>query len=109
MAEDILGQLLQLKASTALTGAIYEAQVLQLKMWGKLIFEGSPTIKIQVEPFPLIIYEVEKAAEQHLMEGLDRTIKDVIGEQFAVSVDVAGKFIFNSNGQEKKFKYGPDR
>lgn len=97
-------QLMSLKALTALTGILHEAQVFQLKMWGAVVFNGyvgsgnweavvtdDKTVTFNLTPPPK---SKMPSNQKKIMEGLYRSIHWLLGDEWAVIVQSKGKTIF---------------
>jgi hypothetical protein len=103
--KDLWTQLMELKALTENTGAIHELQVFQLKAWAGMLFEGSTEIQIVVNPKALITFcnKNEPYPDLNALNGLARSIKDVLGGYFSFEVKNAqNEVIFTSSGNKKK-------
>lgn len=114
----IWDQLRELKAVTIETGTIHDAQKYQLQMWGWLAaphadsFEvavGLPHMESKTEAAEYYIVEYRINATnrppknlKNLLEGLTRSIRDLLGDHFTVVVKVNGKVIFMRKGSRKK-------
>jgi hypothetical protein len=111
-------QLLELKAVTAETGTVHEAQVLQLKLWGFLALphvqasEMSLAVGLphmdgeEARELYRVEYRVKSDARpprnlKKLLNGLARSVKKLLGDYFTVAVLVNGKTIFLSKGERK--------
>lgn len=94
-------QLMELKALTEVTGAIHEAQVFQIKAWCQILFDTPVEIQITVEPAVVTLIS-KSAPEKNMLEGLDRSIKFILGEYFTVRVKIDDQEIFSSKGARRQ-------
>jgi hypothetical protein len=116
---DIWNQLLELKALTADTGTIHQAQIDQLSLWGWLAFPHTNSFDVAVglpylnksETEAVEFYRIEyrvKATKRppknfkSLLEGLDRSIKSLLGNHFETVVTVNGTTIYHKRGTAKR-------
>ncbi|HVT61910.1 MAG TPA: hypothetical protein VHD33_00270 [Legionellaceae bacterium] len=102
--DTIVDQLMELKALTELIGTIYEAQIFQLKAWAAMIFDNNAEVKVGTEP-PEVIFKSDIKADTYILEGLDRSVKYVLGDYFTTSVFCGDEQVFNSPGGPKPKKY----
>lgn len=96
-------QLLSLRALTDQTGALHEAQVLQLKMWGGIAFHhlklGQWTAEVDV-PSKSVSYKLEKgkrptkAVFARTIVILDESIHWLLGDQWQLTVAENGNLIY---------------
>ncbi len=110
--DDTWEQLMVLRAATATTGVLHEAQVMQMRRWGPLAFQHADEIEFAVGIYDdektkvktrLVEYRVKatKPAAKNmpkLMAGLCRSVKALLGPEFTVVVKVNGKAIFEEKG-----------
>src|ERR1700690_341131 len=101
--KNVWRDLLELKALTENTGAIHELQVYQLKMLARFACEGSTEIKINTEGHrATFCINVETKPTLHMLNGLDRSLKDLLGNYWSLIVENNGVAIFTSLGAKKK-------
>lgn len=111
-------QLLVLRAMSARTGVLHSAQVLQLKIWPRLLFQTSTssTFKVNIKKKTLV-FEVEITGKpfvpgkgervirpQDAPEVLDAWVKSLLGDDWDISIHVTatgGK----RKGEVRKFHY----
>ena|SRR6185312_6482170 len=103
--KEIWEQLRVLKDLTETTGSIHEAQVTQLKIWAQCLF-GSTDIEIDIEDVPTVRFKANSNAPMSMdtLKGLDRSVKSVLGDYFAVIVINKDITIFNSFGTRARKK-----
>lgn len=104
MAEkfSIVEQLEFLKGTTAVTGIVHEAQVLQLKTWGLFIFEHVPSTRWHCEvgvDDKVVLYYLLGGAEppsnyEDLLGGLERSVKFLFGDHWHLEVLQDNQFIY---------------
>lgn len=97
-SNDWTQQLMTLRALTATTGAMHEAQVLQLKMWGSIAFgERTWEAGVDVET-KTVTYQLAKGkrlkALANRVAALDRSIHWLLGEDWALRVDEDGNLLY---------------
>ena len=107
----ILGQLIHLKTLTHKFGMLHEAQVFQLKCWGRLALPHADEIEFKValphlDELRSAVTDVShvefiaKASKRPpknlktLLTVLKNSVHEVLGEQFGVSVVINGTRIF---------------
>ena len=97
-------QLMELKAMTENTGAVHELQVYQLKMWAALAWKPTTEIKVQTQGKPTVTFcaDLNEQPTLNLLNGLDRSIKDLLGDYFTFKVEDKGVAIFNNPGKKKR-------
>jgi hypothetical protein len=106
--KSIWDQLMELKATTELTGVIHELQVYQLKIWAAYSFKDSSntTVEIQIETTPkaIITFKVNLIDQPslNLLNGLSRSIKSLLGDYFTFVVQDQSIVIFKDPGLKKK-------
>jgi hypothetical protein len=91
-------QLMDLRALTAVTGVLHDAQLLQLRMWAGLAFSWTKwEIRIDVES-KTAIFVVEKKAHPknmaQLIGGLDRSVQWLLGPDWGVRVTEGNKALY---------------
>jgi hypothetical protein len=101
-------QLKALREITDITGVIQDAQIYQLKRWGPLALQHVEDIEIAIN---LVENRVEFRATgvtmnvpenfQDLLRGLDRSVKSMLGVQWATRVLVEGEAIFEEPGKPR--------
>jgi hypothetical protein len=104
----------QLKAlrETMPDGVIHEAQVYQLKQWGPLALQHVEEIEIAVKLEDPQTVEfrakgVTMAVPENfpqILEGLDRSVKSLLGRHWATKVLVDGAVIFEGQGRPRPKK-----
>lgn len=116
--DGIWEQLLQLKALTLALGTIHEAQKMQLKIWATLALPQADSVDIKVGlPY---LDEDNQVVNQHFvefdaqatrkppkdlrrrLEGLGRSVSDLLGDVFTLRVRVNETLIFNVKGKRGK-------
>lgn len=94
-------QIGMLRDMTRRTGAIHEAQVLQLRMWPRL-FAGSTSSETKVDAEKKIVtYEVsgkisKSAKNKRLINELNRWTKELLWAETTVIIKFNGKVVFDS-------------
>lgn len=105
--KSIWDQLMELKVLTLRTGAISEHQVTQLKMWAGLIYKSTVEIQIIVETDPSVTFipKIPEYISEHILKGLSRSTKAILGVQFSVFVkNPNNEVIFSSYGDRSNPK-----
>ena len=125
---DIWKQLLELKAITNDTGTVHEAQVQQLQLWGWLACPHAASFEVAVglphlggeenekgkivDQKAVEFYRVEyRVAADDLppknlkkrLDGLNRSVKSLLGDHFTVAVRINGKTIYVQKGGRRKY------
>lgn len=109
MPSDAWEQLCWLRDMTRRTGMLHDAQILQMKMWPRVLFEGCSKSQASVDvDSRSVVYEVHLKAAGKKQEALAETLSDytknLLGSEWAVSVQVTAK------GKTKTFAFaGEDR
>jgi len=99
-------QLLALRSLTKTIGALHEAQLLQLRYWPRLALPHSTACEARVDlpgktvTFIATLGKSKPPADLVArLEGLNRSVKDLLDPEFAVIVETKdGKTIFDSGG-----------
>jgi len=98
-----------LKAMTYDTGTMHEAQIFQLKVWARLMFDGADETAINVGVMTswMVEFAVKappewKAPAEDLLRGLSNSVKDLLGDYFTTKVTLNGNAIFEDKGKPKK-------
>lgn len=126
--DTIWQQLMPYRVVTERTGIIHDAQKYQLSWWGKILFDGyAEEIEIgatlpwtENEGAPNEVHHDDRAIEYRLtvgggsvkvrqlspgvtnkLEGLARSVKDLLGDRFTTRVSVNGAVIFESKGKSR--------
>lgn len=105
-------QLQMLREMTRLTGALHEAQVLQLKMWPLVLFQWvSPTgveftwsADQKVVAYTLAVMPGRKVNEKQLQERtavLNGWLHELLGDEWRVEVTTKGKTAKATHGTRK--------
>ena len=124
--------LMKYKSVTQRTGTLFEAQRFQLTTWGQLVFDDyAHDIEVRVA-LPWVEHEGTQNEVYHdrhvveyrmlvgeppyqlrvrrfaggmlaMVEGLDRSVKWLLGDEFTVRVVVNGDSIFESKGKPSNF------
>lgn len=114
-AEEWAAQLMALRALTATTGVIHEAQKLNLQQWGALAFGhvGKWEARVDVAS-KTVTYKFKRRGRRpqdlaHLVAGLVRSVHWLLGLDWGVRVQENGKLIFegervskNTNEERKR-------
>jgi hypothetical protein len=96
-------QLMVLKAATKTTGIVHEAQIFQLRMWGRLCLQHVEPPTVQVLPLDReVIYrspatlkgKVAKKTIDARLTALNDSVKWLLGDDWSLLVEVAGNAIF---------------
>lgn len=96
-------QLLVLRGLTETTGALHEAQVFNLKMWGRLAAPHAKSVELAIEMDEKIVefrlIEAKKAPKnlKDLLGGLDRSVKFLLGDKWKVVVVKGDKILFTGD------------
>lgn len=96
-------QILSLRALTATTGAIHEAQLLQLRMWGGIAFKGlgkwsaSPDVSTKTVTYTLDEKKKLPKGFPKLVAALDRSIHWLLGEDWALTISQSGKLLYEGS------------
>jgi hypothetical protein len=93
-----------LRAMTATTGGVHEAQVLQLKMWGAIAFpnrkwEAAVDVRSKTVTYKLTKGQKQRKALAKRVAVLDRSIHWLLGDNWALNVDEDGNLLYQ--GQRK--------
>ena len=110
--KDIWDQLKLLREITESTGVIHDAQVYQLKHWGPLALQHVKEIEIAVklEDPPCVEFRalgVTMAVPENfneILQGLDRSVKSLLGRHWKTRVLVDGEAIFEGQGKARPKK-----
>jgi hypothetical protein len=101
--DDPQKQLMSLRAVTAVSGVIHEAQLLQLRMWGAIAFgytkwEAEVSVETKTVTYKLTKkkYPKELAA---FVASLDRSVHWLFGDDWSLSVREGAKKLYE--GQRK--------
>lgn len=115
----IAEQLMELKGITQSAGTLHDAQRAQLRMWGWLGVPHASSFEVRVA-LPYMTAGEKKLVEQYrveyhvtadarpprnlkiLLQGLDRSVKWLLGDHFATRVVLNGKAIFVKDGARRK-------
>jgi len=95
---DYWSQLILLRSVTDLAGALHEAQVLQLKMWGLLVFQKVPKENIEINvnlEDKVVIYLVPTITKNignynKILQGLEKNIQLMLGDNWQLVVKHGG-------------------
>ena len=107
----IADQLRTLRTITANTGVLHEAQKFQLAKWGPLVLQNAKDIEVAVNLQGPYVVEfnatglLDKNVPENLdlmLEGLDRSVKWLLGDHFTTRVSVDGSVIFENKGSFKQ-------
>lgn len=116
MSEDLNRQLQELKALTARTGALHEAQVLQMKIWPLLLFGDHAKVKTEVVVGKTVKYSVTSSKVDPKVEPTDRNryagvlsnwTKELLGDSYRVSVILDGEKLNVTTRKGRKAKPEP--
>jgi hypothetical protein len=93
-----LEEMAMLKALTATTGVVHEAQKLQLRMWGAIAF-GHTTWEADIDVGgKTVIYKLKKAKQPkqlvHYIAALDRSIHWLFGDDWGLRVKEGTKALY---------------
>jgi hypothetical protein len=112
-------QLVSLRALTALTGALHDAQVMQLKHWGAIAFPHveKGRWEIQVEPDNRVVTYALRPPRRarrpahyaQLIAALDRSIHWLLGDEWATCITEHGKAIYQGERQVADEKVNDQR
>ncbi len=96
-------QLASLRAVTAITGVVHEAQMLQLRMWAALAF-GYTTWTAEVDVAgKTVIFILTKSKRPtnlvRLVAGLDRSIHWLLGDNWGLLVKEGSKKLYEGQRQ----------
>lgn len=100
--KNAMEQLMLLKATTIRTGAIHEAQALQLKMWPRLNKSiSSSEAQVSVDNHQVIFICESKGmrptqAHKLFFDNLERWVRTMLWDDTYVKVVVNGKTVFES-------------
>lgn len=105
-------QLQMLREMTRMTGALHEAQVLQLKMWPLMLFpwvsikgvEFTWSVEQKVVTYTLSTMPGRKANEKQLQERtgvLNEWLHELLGDEWRVAVTIKGKTAKAIHGTRK--------
>lgn len=92
------------KELTNTTGMLSDSQVLQIKAWGWIVFQHYDPKKIVIYPdleLRIIAYDltgkIGKAPKHYakMIAGLDRSIHDLLGEDWKLVIKQEGKVIYD--------------
>lgn len=101
-------QLYLLREMTKTTGGLFEAQILQLKMWGRLAAPHQDNVEFtwsnDRKKDKSITYNSRgegSPPDNHseILAGLDRSVKDLLGSDWAVNFYDNGQPVLNSSGK----------
>lgn len=107
-SKDPWGQLMQLKAITFQTGVMHQAQIDQLRLWGRVAFQYVPRENFachisssdRTVSYVLTggkLYDKSRGADHNfkwlvnVIAGLDRSIHDLLGEEWQLLINFKGK------------------
>ncbi len=104
-------QLMTMRAVTAITGVLHEAQLLQLRMWGAIAFAHTTwEADIDVES-KTVTYTVEKKKRPinlaHLVASLDMSVHWMLGDNWGLRVKEGTKTLYE--GARKKKNVNDER
>jgi hypothetical protein len=105
--KDAIEQLMTLKDLTSRTGALYEAQVLQLKMWPQvLLFANTAEFVFNFEDKTLVfkLSDLVSPRPKHWnkrVKLLQSWSKQLLGEEYQVLIELKGKFIGRSRTKKQ--------
>ena len=105
-------QLKLLQAFSRTTGALHEAQILQLKAWPRVAFaklikhEVTWNIVTKKVIFNVYLQEKIKVLKEFTTRCrvLSTNVKEMLGDDWAVRIDIAGKMYFKASGKKCKTK-----
>lgn len=105
-------QLLALRALSATTLALHEAQLLQLKTWPLVVFPHlkKHTFSWEMKDrrvFYKFVIDSKKRVPRNLkarFEALDQNIKAMLGEEWSIEVKAAGRNLYQSYGRQPEPK-----
>jgi hypothetical protein len=116
-------QLKALRTVTENTGVVHEAQVYQLKFWGNLTLQHVKHVEVALipevfsdedalllgQPPCVEVRGTEVNAEPHeqfneILDGLDRSVKSLLGRHWKTRVLVDGEVIFEGQGRPRAKK-----
>lgn len=102
-------QLNELKQLTLMTGGLHSAQVAHLYAWADLALPHTKKHGLGWDPEKRIVEisgnkPIKKQPKNfmNLLNGLDRSVKDLLGQDVELRVRVSGKIVYTSVGQEAK-------
>lgn len=102
--DDLWEKLLLLRQYTSERGALHQAHVDQLKLWGRLAFQDFPASGIEIvvnfdqRDIKYVLkngkldQDIQKQAT--LVAGLDRSIAEMLGEEWRLLIDLDDKNIY---------------
>jgi hypothetical protein len=108
----IWDQLKALREITETTGVVHDAQIYQLKHWGPIALQHVREIEIalKLEEPPVCEFRaigVTMAVPENfnqILEGLDRSVKSLLGRHWATRVLVDGEAIFEGQARPRAKK-----
>jgi hypothetical protein len=108
----IWDQLKALREITETTGVIHDAQVHQLKNWGPLALQHVREIEIAVKLEEPCWVEFRALGAtmpvpenlQGILQGLDRSVKSLLGRHYGTKVLIDGEAIFEEQGKPRPKK-----
>jgi hypothetical protein len=107
---DLTEQLLSLRALTRITGALHEAQILQLKLWPFVLY---PKIKYELrinQDTKTIEYLMQiKGKVEHKFEEFEEGVQWLLGPEWLLKVSVNGKSAFKGTRRIKEIEAAEKR
>lgn len=96
-----------LKATTIRTGAIHEAQVLQLKIWPRLnpmISKSEARVDVENKTVTFVCESGSlrpKKSDRVFFENLEKWVKDLLWDETTVTVRINDKIVFESKDEDE--------
>lgn len=105
-------QLVVLRDLTRRTGMLHEAQVIHLELWAKIAIPHSEDVKVlaDVDRKRIVVKACVPRGTpdpddfSYRLITLDRSVKDLLGEEWSVSVTKNKKVILGNNGKRNSRK-----
>lgn len=97
MSDEVLEQLMILRGMTKATGALHEAQVLQLKMYPMVMLSNSVSSEFTFDwENRSVEFKVQTKGKRDKdfdkrMDCLDKSVKTLLGDEYLVVVNINGK------------------
>lgn len=92
---DIFQQLMRLRQATELVGVLHEAQLFQMKMWCRILFDKDSTVEVVNKPNDKCITYIVRGKTDNLHEKSKNVCdwtRTILGDRWMVQVkDKSGK------------------
>lgn len=102
--DDLWSKLRALRTYTVEMGFLHQSQIDQLKLWGRLAFQQIPPVGVEIAvDFALrdVKYTLKGGKldsdikrQATLVAGLDRSIAEMLGDEWRLLIDLDGKNIY---------------